>query len=162
MWNRRTFTASSIGALLAGSGVFSRAQAAGGPAKTFEVTKSPAEWKKILNPQQYHVLRDHGTERAFSHPYDKLYEPGMYNCAACDLPLFSSDAKFDSGTGWPSFTSPLDGAVGTRVDRGLLMVRTEVYCAQCGGHLGHVFSDGPRPTGLRYCINGGALRKEPA
>ena len=162
MWNRRTFTASSIGALLAGSGMFARANAAGGPAKTFEVTKTPAEWKKILTPAQYYVLRDHGTERAFSHPYDKMYEPGTYACAACDLPLYSSDTKFDSKTGWPSFWKPLDNAVGKTEDRTLFMTRVEVHCSRCGGHQGHVFEDGPKPTGQRYCMNGVAMKFVPA
>lgn len=159
-WNRRTFTLSSIGALLAVTA--SRVHAAG-PAKTFEVAKTPAEWKKQLNPAQYHVLRDHGTERAFSHPFDKLYDPGMYHCAGCDLPLFSSETKFDSKTGWPSFFKPLDNALGTSEDRSyLLMLRTEYHCRRCGGHQGHVFEDGPKPTGLRYCNNGVALKFVPA
>jgi peptide-methionine (R)-S-oxide reductase len=124
---------------------------------TFEVTKSDREWRAQLSPEQYRVLRGHGTERAGTSPLDKQYGRGTYRCAGCDLPLFSSETKFDSGTGWPSFWQPLDGAVGTSTDRALFMVRTEVHCRRCGGHLGHVFEDGPRPTGLRYCMNGVAL-----
>ena len=125
--------------------------------KTFEVTKSDEEWRAQLTREQYRVLREHGTERAGTSPLDKEYGRGTFRCAGCDLPLFSSGAKFDSGTGWPSFWQPLDGAVGTSRDRSLFMVRTEVHCRRCGGHLGHVFEDGPRPTGLRYCMNGAAL-----
>ena len=125
--------------------------------KTFEVTKTDAEWRKQLTPAQYHVLRDHGTERAGTSPLDKEYGKGGYRCAGCDLPLFTSDTKFNSRTGWPSFWAPIDGAVGTTSDRSFFMVRTEVHCRRCGGHLGHVFEDGPEPTGLRYCMNGAAL-----
>jgi peptide-methionine (R)-S-oxide reductase len=124
----------------------------------FEVTKTDEEWKRLLTPEQYYVLRRHGTERAFTSPLDKQYGTGTYACAGCDLPLFSSATKFNSGTGWPSFYAPLDNAVGTSSDRSLLMVRTEVHCRRCGGHLGHVFEDGPKPTGLRYCMNGVALK----
>jgi peptide-methionine (R)-S-oxide reductase len=123
----------------------------------FDVTKSEAEWRAQLTPEQYRVLRDHGTERAGTSPLDKQYGPGTYRCAGCGLPLFGAEAKFDSGTGWPSFWAPLPDAVGTSTDRKLFMVRTEVHCRRCGGHLGHVFDDGPRPTGLRYCMNGIAL-----
>jgi peptide-methionine (R)-S-oxide reductase len=121
------------------------------------VTRSDAEWRQRLTPQQFHVLRQHGTERAWSSPLDKEYGKGTYHCAGCDLPLFSSATKFDSRTGWPSFWAPLENAVGTSEDRTLFMVRTEVHCRRCGGHLGHVFEDGPPPTGLRYCMNGVAL-----
>ncbi len=160
MLSRRTLTFSSIGALIAG-GALARAWAAGGPAAKFEITKSPEEWKKILTPAQYSVLRDHGTERPFTSPYDKFYEPGVYNCAGCDLPLFSSETKYDSKTGWPSFWKPLDNALGTKDDRTLFMLRTEYHCRRCGGHQGHVFEDGPKPTGLRYCNNGVALKFVP-
>lgn len=132
------------------------------PSGAFAVRKSDTEWRTSLDVNAYRILRRAHTERPYSSSLNDDHSRGIYTCAGCDGRLFSSDAKFDSGTGWPSFTAPLVGAVGTRVDRGLLMVRTEVHCAQCGGHLGHLFSDGPRPTGLRYCINGGALRKEPA
>jgi len=128
--------------------------------KTFEVTKSDKEWRAELSPDQYYVLRDHGTERAGSSPLDKEYGKGTFVCAGCRLPLFSSETKFDSRTGWPSFWRPLDDAVGTSTDRGFFMVRTEVHCRRCGGHLGHVFDDGPQPTGLRYCMNGVALKFE--
>ena len=124
---------------------------------TFEVAMSEAEWRKRLTPAQFTVLRRHGTERAGSSPLDKEYRRGIYHCAGCELALFSSDTKFDSGTGWPSFWAPLPNAVGTTTDRSFLMVRTEVHCRRCGGHLGHVFPDGPKPTGLRYCMNGVAL-----
>ncbi|HKZ05444.1 MAG TPA: peptide-methionine (R)-S-oxide reductase MsrB [Methylomirabilota bacterium] len=126
--------------------------------ETFEVTKSDAEWRAALTPEQYRVLRQHGTERAGTSPLDKEYGKGTFACAGCGLPLFSSETKFDSGTGWPSFYRPEENAVGTTTDRGFFMVRTEVHCRRCGGHLGHVFDDGPAPTGLRYCMNGAALQ----
>jgi peptide-methionine (R)-S-oxide reductase len=123
------------------------------------------EWKARLTKQQYAVLRDHATERSGSSSLDKNYDPGIYHCAGCDQKLFSSDNKFDSGTGWPSFYQPLDGVestlVGTREDNKLWMKRTEVHCANCGGHQGHVFPDGPKPTGLRYCLNGVAMNFKP-
>jgi peptide-methionine (R)-S-oxide reductase len=126
--------------------------------QTYEITKSDAEWRKALTPEQYRVLREHGTERAGTSPLDKEYGKGTFLCAGCELALFSSDTKFDSRTGWPSFYSPLDNAVGTTSDRSFFMTRTEVHCRRCGGHLGHVFDDGPQPTGLRYCMNGAALK----
>ena len=135
---------------------------AAGPAKTFEITKTDEEWQRLLSKEAYHVLRKHGTERAFTSPLDKTYTPGMYNCAGCDLPLFSSETKYDSGTGWPSFWKPLDNAIGTKTDRSFFMTRVEVHCRRCGGRLGHVFEDGPPPTGLRYCMNGVALKFIPA
>ncbi len=130
--------------------------------KTFEITRSPDEWRRILGPQRYAVLRDHATERAGSSPLDKEYRKGRYVCAGCALPLFTSATKFDSGTGWPSFYAPIAGAVGTQADRSLFFTRTEVHCRRCGGHLGHVFDDGPPPTGKRYCMNGAALKFVPA
>ena len=125
----------------------------------YRVTKTDAEWRRILKPAQYSVLRKHATERPFSHPLNKEKRRGLFTCAGCAWPLFSSKDKFESGTGWPSFTRPYDKrSVGTRKDTSLFMTRTEVHCASCGGHLGHVFNDGPPPTRLRYCNNGVALR----
>ena len=134
-------------------------QAANGIEK---VVKTEEEWKKTLTPEQYHVLREKGTERAFTGEYHAHKGKGTYVCAACGLPLFSSATKYDSGTGWPSFWQPIDPKnVGTETDRSLFMSRTEVHCARCGGHLGHVFTDGPRPTGLRYCMNSVSLKFVP-
>jgi len=126
--------------------------------ETFEITRSEAEWRAMLTAEQFRVLRKHGTERAGTSPLDKQYARGTYACAGCDLPLFKSDTKFDSGTGWPSFWAPIDGAIRTTSDRSFFMTRTEIHCRRCGGHLGHVFDDGPKPTGLRYCMNGAALK----
>jgi peptide-methionine (R)-S-oxide reductase len=124
--------------------------------------KSDEEWRKQLTPEQFHVARQHGTERPFSSPLNSEKRPGMFNCVCCGAPLFSSSTKFDSGTGWPSFWAPADdGAVSENEDRSWLMRRTEVRCAACDAHLGHVFPDGPKPTGLRYCINGVALSFAP-
>jgi len=123
---------------------------------------SNAEWKKRLTPEQYYVLREHGTERAGTSPLNHEKRQGAFECAGCGLALFSSDTKFDSGTGWPSFYRPLPGAVDTKTDRSFFMTRTEVHCHRCEGHLGHVFDDGPPPTGLRYCMNGVALKFVPA
>lgn len=161
MYSRRDFT--KTGLALAGTltSVPLLAHAEQPAEKRFAVMKSDAEWKKELTPEQFSVLRKHGTERAGTSPLDKNYAPGMYNCAGCGLPLFTSDTKFDSGTGWPSFFAPLDNAVGTQIDKSFFSTRTEVHCSRCGGHLGHVFEDGPRPTGLRYCMNGVALKFVP-
>ena len=126
-------------------------------AKEFAVALSEAEWRRKLSPAQYRVLREHGTERGGSSPLDKEYGEGVYHCAGCGQPLFASTTKFNSGTGWPSFSAPLDEAVETQTDRSFFMTRNEVHCSRCGGHLGHVFDDGPQPTGLRYCMNGAAL-----
>lgn len=127
----------------------------------FEIAKTEEEWRKTLTPEQFYVLRKHGTERAGTSALDKEYGKGSYLCAGCGLPLFSSDTKFNSGTGWPSFYAPLEQAVGTTVDKSLFMTRVEVHCSRCGGHLGHVFNDGPAPTGQRYCMNGVALQFSP-
>jgi peptide-methionine (R)-S-oxide reductase len=127
----------------------------------FPVQYSDAEWRQRLGVEQYRVLRQHGTERAGTSPLDKEYRPGVFTCAGCGNPLFASETKFNSGTGWPSFWQPLEGAVATTTDRSFFMTRTEVHCARCGGHLGHVFEDGPKPTGLRYCMNGVAMSFTP-
>ncbi|MGH6834493.1 MAG: peptide-methionine (R)-S-oxide reductase MsrB [Methylocella sp.] len=127
-------------------------------AEELEVTKTDAEWRRLLTPAQYQVLRHEDTEPAFSSPLLDEHRKGTFVCAGCELPLFKSETKFESGTGWPSFFRPVEGAVGTKTDRSLWMDRTEVHCRRCGGHLGHVFKDGPPPTGLRYCMNGVALK----
>jgi len=123
--------------------------------------KSDEEWRKTLTPEAYRVLRERGTERAGTSPLNAEKRNGVFACAGCGAPLYSSDTKYESGSGWPSFFAPMEGAVGTSVDKGHFMTRTEVHCAKCGGHLGHVFPDGPLPTGQRYCMNGAALTFEP-
>jgi peptide-methionine (R)-S-oxide reductase len=128
---------------------------------TAMATKTDADWKTTLTPEQYHVLREHGTEHRGSSPLNTEKRAGTFKCAACGRPLFSSDTKYESGTGWPSFSAPLAHAVETTIDRNYGMTRTEVHCAECGGHLGHVFPDGPAPTGERYCMNGVALAFDP-
>jgi peptide-methionine (R)-S-oxide reductase len=128
----------------------------------FEITRTPEEWKKILTPEQYAVLREEDTERPFTSQLNHEKRKGTFACAGCDLPLFASDTKFESGTGWPSFYAPIEGAVRQDQDLSFGMVRDEVHCRRCGGHLGHVFNDGPEPTGLRYCINGVSLKFIPA
>ena len=130
-------------------------------AETFEVTRSDDEWRKRLDANQYAVLRHEGTERPFTSPLNDEHRAGLFSCAGCELPLFSSKTKFESGTGWPSFYQPLDNAVRKQEDTTLGMVRNEVHCRRCGGHLGHVFDDGPKPTGLRYCMNGVAMKFKP-
>jgi peptide-methionine (R)-S-oxide reductase len=165
MMSRRTLLGSAAlggaAAAVAATFGFPRSEAAA-PSTKFEITKTDAEWKRQLTPAQYYVLREHGTERAGTSPLDREKRKGVFHCAGCDLPLFSSATKYDSGTGWPSFWQPLANAIGTSQDNTLFMTRTEVHCRRCGGHLGHVFEDGPAPTGLRYCMNGVAMIFKPA
>ena len=156
MWTRRNLLLSSAIGLAIGLPVTSRA------AETYEVTHTDAEWHRLLTPQQFAVLRQSGTERPFTSPLLNEHRQGTFVCVGCDLALFSSGTKFESGTGWPSFWAPLDNAVGTTRDASFGMVRTAVHCMRCGGHLGHVFDDGPKPTRLRYCMNGVALAFKPA
>jgi peptide-methionine (R)-S-oxide reductase len=132
------------------------------PPHPYEVTHTDAEWRKLLTSVQYDVLREEGTERPFTSSLLNEHRTGTFACAGCDLPLYSSKTKFDSGTGWPSFWAPLSGAVDEATDRTFGMTRTAISCHRCGGHLGHVFDDGPKPTGLRYCMNGVALKFQPA
>lgn len=129
--------------------------------KVFPIMKSEDEWRKDLTPEQFRVLREHGTERPGSSPLNAEKRAGTFVCSACEQPLFNSDTKYESGTGWPSFYAPIEGAIGTTEDNSLGMRRVEVHCSRCGGHLGHVFPDGPRPTGERYCMNGVSLKFVP-
>lgn len=138
-----------------------RGAATAAPDKKYDVTMTEAEWRKKLSPEQYYVLRYHGTERAGTSALNNEKRKGVFACAGCDQDLFDSDTKYESGTGWPSFHTAKDGAVGTTVDNTLFMTRTEVHCSRCGGHLGHVFDDGPQPTGKRYCMNGIAMTFKP-
>ena len=130
--------------------------------ETFPVAKTEAEWREILSPEAFRVLRQHGTERPGSSRLNAEKRDGIFACAGCGTPLFDATTKYESGTGWPSFWAPIDGAVATRTDRSFFMTRTEVHCANCGGHLGHAFPDGPPPTGQRYCMNGVSLDFKPA
>jgi len=152
MMKRSTVLTAIAGLVLAGPAA----------ARAAQLNRSDAEWRKLLTPEAYAVLRHEGTERPFSSPLDEEKRAGTYDCAGCNLPLFSSKTKFDSGTGWPSFWAPLPNAVTTKSDTSMFMVRNAVSCRRCEGHLGHVFDDGPKPTGLRYCMNGVALRFKPA
>lgn len=150
---RRHFIASSLTAIALPQTLW---------AKSFEITRTDAEWRKMLSKLQYNVMRHEKTERAGSSPLDKNYSAGTYICRGCDLPLYSSKTKFDSGTGWPSFYKSLPNAIGTKPDNTLLTTRTEVHCRRCGSHLGHIFNDGPKPTGKRHCLNGVSLKFVPA
>jgi peptide-methionine (R)-S-oxide reductase len=154
--DRRLFLGLTGAAAVSSLALFGRSSGAA-PTARFRVSHTPAEWRRLLGPRRYAVLREASTERPFTSPLLNEHRRGTFVCAGCALPLFSSATKFESGTGWPSFWKALSGAVVTRTDRSLLAERTEVLCARCGGHLGHVFEDGPKPTGLRYCMNGLAL-----
>src|SRR2546429_666036 len=159
---RRTMLLGTAGTLAVFSLLRWGAATDAAPAAKFEIEKSDEEWRKLLTPAQYDVLRKHGTERPGTSPLNAEKRKGTFACAGCDLPLFSSDTKYESGTGWPSFWQPLDNAIGETKDTTFGMTRTEVHCRRCGGHMGHVFDDGPKPTGLRYCIDGFGLVFHPA
>ena len=159
MMTRRAFVTSA--ALIPAAGLSARTTDSWA-AESFEVTHTEEEWRKLLTPDQFAVLRQAGTERPFTSPLLHEERRGLFACAGCGLDTFSSTTKFDSGTGWPSFWAPIDKAVGATEDKSFGMVRTAVHCSRCGGHLGHVFDDGPKPTGLRYCMNGVALTFKPA
>lgn len=150
--NRRVFTVSALAGLLSGRAAHA----------AFEVTRTDAEWRAMLSDPEYKVMRREGTERAFSSPLDREKRAGMFHCRGCDLALYASDTKFDSGTGWPSFWQALPDAIETKEDRSLFGLRTECHCRRCGSHLGHIFDDGPKPTGKRHCINGVSLVFKPA
>ena len=164
MTSRRDFIATAgfgLGAAILGFGFFSQ-YAAAGPTVSNPLNLSDADWRKKLTPTQYRILRHEGTEPPFTSPLNDEHRHGVFACAGCGTKAFRSETKFDSGTGWPSFYEPMPKAVSQRDDTSLGMTRTEVHCASCGGHLGHVFDDGPKPTGLRYCMNGAAMTFEPA
>jgi peptide-methionine (R)-S-oxide reductase len=162
-FNRRNFLLGGTAVVALGAAWFSQRPGMSSRAAEgrFEISMTDDEWKNKLGAEAYEVLRREGTERPFTSPLNEEHRAGIYSCAGCDLPNFDASAKFDSGTGWPSFYQPLPNAVGETTDTTLGMVRTEVHCSRCGGHLGHVFNDGPQPTGLRYCMNGVALKFTP-
>lgn len=164
MLNRRLVLLGGAGGLALAAVLSMRTQPtrATGATGTFEVSMSDDDWRKKLTPEQFNVLRESGTERPFTSPLNDEHRAGIFACAGCDRDLFDSRTKFDSGTGWPSFWAPIEKAVGTEDDSSFGMTRTSVHCARCGGHLGHVFDDGPQPTGLRYCMNGIAMAFKPA
>ena len=159
--NRRTLLSRGAAALTSALSIGFPPRSPAHAAETFEITHTDEEWRRMLTPDQHKVLRKHGTERAGSSPLDRENRTGTFACAGCDLPVYRSADKFDSGTGWPSFTRPMEGAVGSSEDSSWLGTRTEIHCRRCGGHLGHVFNDGPKPTGLRYCMNGVAMKFQP-
>jgi peptide-methionine (R)-S-oxide reductase len=159
--NRRTLLLASLVPISTASALIFSPQKSESIAKTsgkFKISKTEAQWRKILTPAQFEVLRKQGTEQAGSSPLTNEHRPGKFVCAGCNLPLFTSATKFDSGTGWPSFYAAIAGAIETSVDKSLDTMRIEVSCRRCGGHLGHVFEDGPKPTGLRYCMNGISMK----
>jgi peptide-methionine (R)-S-oxide reductase len=161
---KRSFLGALAATVAGGAGswrAMGSASAQTSAATSYEITRSESEWRKLLTPAQYKVLRQENTERPFTSPLNDEHRAGVFACAGCGLDLFSSKTKFESGTGWPSFWQPLDGAVATRTDASFGMERNEVHCRRCGGHLGHVFDDGPKPTGLRYCMNGIAMTFAP-
>jgi peptide-methionine (R)-S-oxide reductase len=163
MITRRTLFLSGTAAVAMGGAMslFGKKEADARSA-TFPVAYTDDEWRRRLTPEQFYVLRTHGTERAGTSPLNREKRTGIFHCAGCVQALFRSEDKFESGTGWPSFTQPISGAVGETVDKSFFMTRTEIHCSNCGGHLGHVFPDGPKPTGLRYCMNGVAMMFKPA
>lgn len=162
MQTRRTILLGGAAALVAGGGAWAYLANDTVATGAFPLSLTDAEWRERLGPEEYAVLRQGGTETPFSSPLDTEKASGTFACAGCAQPVYSSDAKFDSGTGWPSFSSAIEGGVGTKPDRSFLMTRTEVHCSNCGGHLGHIFDDGPAPTGKRHCLNGVALEFSPA
>ncbi len=158
---KRTFLGSGGAAVVAGVAAFVAGRGSEASAEVFELNLSPEQWRRRLTPEQFRVLRQQGTERSGSSPLNNEHRRGLYLCAGCDLPVYRSQDKFESGTGWPSFIRPIRANVRTRPDNTLFMTRTEVHCRRCGGHLGHVFNDGPPPTGQRWCMNGDALKFAP-